>query len=194
MKKKLSRRSSSATDQVNEEHTVGVYNDSFSDPNALYTSLVMSSQRSHRRSNSDSNIMSQNFIKGDNPFSMHIHRNHPFLSAHMTTPIYQQAACFFLANFVLIPEAGTMRGYLDFVLPLLKQNDPSPALQHAFSAVALAALGTRPNSKSLLPKADLWYLEALQEINVALKDPAVASSDSTLAAVMLLASFEVCRV
>jgi hypothetical protein len=109
----------------------------------------------------------------------------------MTTPINQQAACYFLANFVLVPEAGTMRGYLDFVIPLLKQNEPAQPLLLAFSAVALAALGTRPNSKALLPKADLWYLNALKEINSALRDPKVAPSDSTLASVMLMACFEV---
>jgi hypothetical protein len=84
-----------------------------------------------------------------------------------------------------------MRGYLDFVIPLLKQNKPAQPLLLAFSAVALAALGTRQNSKALLPKADLRYLNALKEINSALRDPKVASSDSTLASVMLMASFEV---
>jgi hypothetical protein len=109
----------------------------------------------------------------------------------MTTPLNQQAACYFLANFVLVPKEGTMRGYFDFVLPLLKQRDPSQGLLLAFSAVSLAALGTRPNSKALLPKADLWYLNALKEINSALRDPMTASSDATLVSVMLMASFEV---
>jgi Fungal specific transcription factor domain len=109
----------------------------------------------------------------------------------MTTPVNQQAACYFLANFVLVPKPGTMRGYLDFVIPLLKQREPSQGLLLAFSAVSLAALGTRPNSKALLPKADLWYLNALKEINSALRDPKMASSDSTLVSVMLMASFEV---
>jgi hypothetical protein len=110
----------------------------------------------------------------------------------MTTPINQQAACYFLANFVLVPKLGTMRGYFDFVIPLLKQRDPSQSLLLAFSAVSMAALGTRPNSKALLPKADLWYLNALKEINSALRDPRVASNDATLVSVMLMASFEVC--
>ncbi|KAL5317674.1 hypothetical protein ACEPPN_014772 [Leptodophora sp. 'Broadleaf-Isolate-01'] len=108
----------------------------------------------------------------------------------MTTPLSQQASCYFLANFVLVPEAGTMRGYLDFVIPLLKQRTPPQSLVLAFSAVTLAALGTRPNSKALLPTADLWYLKALKEINLALQNPKTASTDSTLASVMLMASFE----
>jgi len=84
-----------------------------------------------------------------------------------------------------------MRGYLDFVLPLMKTSKPSRSLVQAFTAVAFAALGTRPNSKTLVPKAEISYLQALKEINSALKDPRTASTDSTLASVMLMASFEV---
>lgn len=110
---------------------------------------------------------------------------------NMTTPIQHQAACYFLSSFVLVPEAGTMRGYLDFVLPLLKKQNPQTALSYAFSAATLAALATRPNSKALSSTADVWYLKALKEINTALKDPKTASSDATLASVMLMANFEV---
>jgi len=116
------------------------------------------------------------------------------MAGHMRTPLHQQASCYFLANFVLVPQAGTMRGYLDFVLPLLKQRNPPQSLVLAFSAVTLAALGTRPNSKALLPTADLWYLKALKEINCTLQDPNLASSDAALASVMLMASFEVCII
>lgn len=119
------------------------------------------------------------------------HQNHGIITTYMTTPIHQQAACYFLSNFVLIPEEGTMRGYLDFILPLIKKRDPSPALLQSFSAVALAALGSRPNSKALIPKAESWYLNALKEINRCLQDPLLASNDSTLASIMLLAAFEV---
>ncbi len=83
-----------------------------------------------------------------------------------------------------------MRGYLDFVIPLLKKREPAKTLSAAFSAVAFAALGTRPNSKALLPKADLWYLKALKEINAALQNPETASDDATIASVMLMSSYE----
>jgi len=195
MKKKLSRRDSSVSENVNDAYTAGIYNESFVGPAAAFSSSVMppmAPRMFHSRSSSESSTSSQEFMGDSRSTALQVHRNHPFLTAHMTTPIHQQASCYFLANFVLIPEEGTMRGYFDYIIPLLKKDKPSPPLLHAFSAVALAAFGTRPNSKALLPKADLWYLEALKEITVALKDPNVASSDSTLAAVMLLASFEVC--
>lgn len=195
MKKKLSRRNSPTSEQIiTNSYTTDLFNGPFPETTDSFSSLVMPPgmfRHSHSRNSSDSSISSQDFLRDNNFPAGQVHRNHPFLTAHMTTPIHQQAACYFLSNFVLLPEAGAMKGYLDFIIPLLKQVDPSPPLLHAFSAVSLAALGTRPNSKSLLPKADVWYVEALKEITVALKDPIVASSDSTLAAVMLLASFEV---
>jgi hypothetical protein len=108
---------------------------------------------------------------------------------HLSTPIDQQAACFFLSNFVLVPEEGTMRGYLDFLIPLLKRSEPDQSFMLAFAAVGFAALGTR--QKSLLPKADYFYVKALKQINIALQNPKKSTDDATLAAVVLLSVFEV---
>ena len=119
------------------------------------------------------------------------HGTHDFISHQVSTSIGEQAMCFFLANFVLIPEPGTMRGHLHFVIPLLKIEPPNSALTPALSAVAIAALGTRPNSRSLLPKAHRSYNKALRQLNSALTDPSLSTDDSTLAAVLLLALFEV---
>lgn len=118
------------------------------------------------------------------------HRHGEVICAQISTPIDQQATCFFLANFVLLPAQHTMRGYFDFILPLLK-GKPDPSLSMAFTAVATASLGTRPNSKALLPQADLCYVKALTKITATLRDARTASSDSTLAAVLLLSFFEV---
>ncbi|TVY12812.1 hypothetical protein LARI1_G009053 [Lachnellula arida] len=117
------------------------------------------------------------------------HRHGGVICTQISTPIDQQATCFFLANFVLLPAQHTMRGYFDFILPLLK-GKPDPSLSMAFTAVATASLGTRPNSKALLPQADLFYVKALTKITATLRDARTASSDSTLAAVLLLSFFE----
>lgn len=116
---------------------------------------------------------------------------HTFFVHHLSTPIDQQAACFFLSNYVLVPEEGTMRGYLDFLVPILKRPKPDQSFILAFTAVGLAALGTRPNSKTLLPKADYFYVKALKQINVALQDSKRSMDDATLAAILLLSVFEV---
>ncbi|PVH88677.1 hypothetical protein DL98DRAFT_508575 [Cadophora sp. DSE1049] len=180
-KKKLNRR---AQNHQNLTVTNDRNRDGFLEPSPSFpTSTTMGS---HSRNSSMSSVVS----RGHGYTTDIVHRHHSFTAGHMTTPLSQQASCYFLANFVLVPEAGTMRGYLDFVIPLLKQRTPPQSLVLAFSAVTLAALGTRPNSKALLPTADLWYLKALKEINLALQNPKTASTDSTLASVMLMASFE----
>lgn len=77
------------------------------------------------------------------------------ITAYINTPVDQQAACYFLSNFVLLPEQGVLRGYLEFLIPILNNENPNSAVHAAFSAAALAAFGTRPNSKAILPKADV---------------------------------------
>jgi hypothetical protein len=108
----------------------------------------------------------------------------------LTTPILQQAACYFLTNFVLIPEAGAGKSYLNFVVPLLNARDSSASLPSAFSAVALAAFGARPNSRAVEPKSHSYYLKALREIKTTVADPLQATNDSVIASVLLLARFE----
>jgi hypothetical protein len=110
---------------------------------------------------------------------------------HLSVPADQQAACFFLSNFVVVPQPGTLRGYLNFIVPFLGGEQMNPAVKSAFSAVSLAAFGARPNSKSLLPKAETSYYTALKEINATLKNPRMATDDSTLAAILMLSTFEV---
>ncbi|KAL5330117.1 hypothetical protein ACEPPN_003641 [Leptodophora sp. 'Broadleaf-Isolate-01'] len=101
-----------------------------------------------------------------------------------------QAECFFIANFIKIPEAGPNKGYLDFVIPLLDTPTASRCLPLAFSAVALAAFGAHQHSPVSLPKTRKLYLQALSEINLALRDPVQALGDSVVASVLLLAKFE----
>jgi hypothetical protein len=150
-------------------------------------SPTWSSSRGHSTSSSISSLSSISTVSST---ETRVHHHGGFISPQISTPIDQQAACFFLANYVLLPEQGTMRGYFDFILPLL-QDKPDPCLFAAFSAVSMASLGTRPNSKALLPQADLCYVKALIKINSTLRDPKTASSDSALAAVLLLSFFEV---
>ncbi|KAL3418617.1 hypothetical protein PVAG01_10333 [Phlyctema vagabunda] len=102
----------------------------------------------------------------------------------------EQAFGQFLSKFVLIPEQGATRGFFDFLVPLLKAEQAGSPLSTAFSAVALAAFGVRPFSKSLLPQADALYVRALKQINSVLQHPKLALEDSTLATVLLLGFYE----
>ncbi|KAK6586331.1 hypothetical protein PZA11_001388 [Diplocarpon coronariae] len=101
-----------------------------------------------------------------------------------------QAECYFVCNFVEIPEAGPSKGYLGFIIPLLRSQSSSKCLPLAFSAVAFAALASYQKSAVSIPKAQMTYLEALKEIKVALRDPQQSLDDSVIASVLLLAKFE----
>lgn len=114
----------------------------------------------------------------------------------LSTPIDQQAPCFFMANYVLAPMsgAGSPRGYFDFLVPLMKDEPADSQLIIAFTAVAMASLANRPNSKG---RKELKYLavtqygKALKAINLALQDPTRQKTDQTLAAILMLGFYEV---
>jgi hypothetical protein len=114
------------------------------------------------------------------------------LGKSLSSTIDDQAACFFLANFVLLRRHGSTRGYFEFILPLMDSEPKNSLLKLVFSAVALAALGNQPNSKALLPLAVERYSKALNAVNRSIQNPKTILKDSTLAAVFLLGLFEVC--
>jgi hypothetical protein len=116
-----------------------------------------------------------------------------FMLQHgFTNPIEQQAPCFFMTNFVIIPQNGMARGSFDWVLPLVKMESPNSPLSLSFQAVAMASLANRPNSRgsSLMHVAIDHYAKALKEVNLALQNPAQQKTDQTLAAILLLGFFE----
>lgn len=110
----------------------------------------------------------------------------------LSTPLDQQAVCFFFANYVLVPgtETLTSRGHLEFLVPLLKSQPANSPLALTFTSVGLATMAVRPNSRALMPLASSTYIKALKQINFALKDPRTAMSDTTLAMILLLTVFE----
>ncbi|KAI0381123.1 hypothetical protein F5Y04DRAFT_84351 [Hypomontagnella monticulosa] len=108
----------------------------------------------------------------------------------LNVPVEHQASCHFVSNFVLEPIEGSGRGFMDFVIPLLKQ-DPQGHLQHAFNACSMAFLNNRGGVCSRFSDRALHeYTKALTGTNAALRDPEIQLTDSTLAAVLLLGLFE----
>ncbi|KAK1596520.1 uncharacterized protein LY79DRAFT_47446 [Colletotrichum navitas] len=109
----------------------------------------------------------------------------------LQTPLDQQATCYFLANYVLAPPIGVGRGIMTFVLPLLNMpNYQASPLQSAFSAVSMAALAGRPNSRRLSSMAHLHYSKALEDLTRAMQDKLAVRQDTTLASAILLAFYE----
>ena len=108
----------------------------------------------------------------------------------------EQASCHFLSNYVLVPrDGGGTRGYMEFIVPLMNLKSGNAHLRQAFTACAMASLGNRANAygSKLSSDALIEYTKALQSTHAALKDPVQSLSDSTLAAVLMLGLFEVCR-
>ncbi|KAK3496584.1 hypothetical protein B0T13DRAFT_489154 [Neurospora crassa] len=106
-------------------------------------------------------------------------------------PTETQASCHFVSNFVLIPRQGTTRGFMDYLIPLMKTETMSsaPHLQFAFNACALASLGNRVKSDGIdfVASAHGEYAKALRATQAALVDRVKCTSDSVLATVLLLA-------
>lgn len=109
----------------------------------------------------------------------------------MTIPTETRADCHFVANFILMPQQGSTRGFLDFLLPMLKVEGPDSHLQRAFNACAMALLNNCSGARNkYADKALNEYTHALNGTNMALRDPEAQKADTTLAAVLLLGLFE----
>ena len=116
-----------------------------------------------------------------------------FVYGAMTIPIEQQAPCFFMANYVLIPRNEHGRGYFDFLVPMMKTEQPDSALSQSFRAVAMASIANRPSTRGsgLMAQAIGQYAKALKSTNLALQDPSRQKDDQTLASILMLGFFEV---
>lgn len=115
------------------------------------------------------------------------------ISKLLSIPTEQLASCHFFSNFILVPRQGCTRGFMDYLLPLMKDEKVNGHLQHAFNACSLAHLGNRVKSKGedIPNKALSEYTKALASTHTALKDPVLSKTDGTLAAVLLLGLYEV---
>ncbi|KAM4065043.1 fungal specific transcription factor [Hirsutella rhossiliensis] len=108
-------------------------------------------------------------------------------------PLKDVASCHFISNYVLIPRQGftATRGWLEFVLPLLKQEPPIPHFKHAFNACAMASLNNRVGTGNDFERQALGhYTKALATTFTALRDPDMVKQDATLASILLLSLFE----
>lgn len=108
-------------------------------------------------------------------------------------PVQDLASCHFISNYVLIPRQAlaTTRGFLEFLVPMLKKETLSPPFKHAFDACSLASLNNRVGCGNEFEKKALGcYTKALAATFGALRDPELVKLDDTLAAILLLGLFE----
>lgn len=85
---------------------------------------------------------------------------------------------------------GPRCGHMSYLLPLMESSRNSAA-NAAVNAVALAALSNIRLSPKTMRKAHQEYTTALSLTNLALQDPVMCRTDDTLAAVVMLGTFEV---
>lgn len=113
----------------------------------------------------------------------------------LTTPVEQQATCHLLADYILISDSpGGKRGHFKFVYKILtRPHGPTKCLLFAFKALSFVALSSRPGASHLMVEAESYYARALREVNRAIQDPLQVKNDNTLAAVLLLAFYEVSK-
>ncbi|QUC18800.1 uncharacterized protein UV8b_03041 [Ustilaginoidea virens] len=113
------------------------------------------------------------------------------VSAAPQIPLEDQAACHFISNYVQVPRHGSLIGFMEFVVPLLKAEKVPLHYQYAFQACGLASLNNGVGNRNHFEKQALGkYTKALSTTFAALRDPEVAKEDATLAAVLLLGLFE----
>ena len=111
----------------------------------------------------------------------------------LTIPIAHRASCYFASNFILVPVGVAPHGFMEYLVPLMDTEPPESALRYAFNACAFALLGNRARADGInLAQLSLKeHTMALAQTHKALGHPAAASTDSTLAAVLLLCLYEV---
>ncbi|KAI6779654.1 Transcriptional regulatory protein-like protein [Emericellopsis cladophorae] len=114
-----------------------------------------------------------------------------YVASALQLPLDQQASCHFVSNYVLIPRQGSTRGFMEYLLPLMKTERPAEHFKNAFDACAFASLGNRVGVGHDFGEIALSrYTKALSSTYKALRDPELAKQDSTLAAILLLGLFE----
>lgn len=134
--------------------------------------------------------MAREFIRSPSSTGSSVGNISPLLSI----PTEQLASCHFFSNFILVPRQGSTRGFMEYLVPLMRDPQSSgKAAVHAFNACSLAHLGNRVRSTSedIPNRALTEYTKALSSTHQALQDPELSKTDGTLAAVLMLGLYEV---
>jgi len=122
----------------------------------------------------------------------------------LSPALTDRGTAFFVHQYV---SSGTdysaARGNHEYLPKLLGTTSPDRqpnltaariALESVTAAAGLAGLANSTCSQNLIPEAYRLYGNAIRQIQQALGDPFQIHADETLAAVMLMGTFEVCNV
>ncbi|WQF87334.1 Putative zn(2)Cys(6) fungal-type DNA-binding domain, fungal transcription factor [Colletotrichum destructivum] len=114
------------------------------------------------------------------------------IPASMFDSLDEQASCYFLSEFIIVPCTPAARGYYRFLPRFLSGPKVSKCLSQAYKAVSLAALASRRSvdAGAALFHAQGHYVRAVRAVNKAIMDPQEVLNDQTLGAVLMLAFYE----
>lgn len=84
------------------------------------------------------------------------------------------------------------RGLHEYLPALLRDEPVDGSLRAIVSAAGLAALSNRGNTQTWITESYQLYNQAIRQLQHALSGSVRVCSDGTLAAVMLMSTFEVC--
>jgi hypothetical protein len=95
----------------------------------------------------------------------------------------------FLGNGSSAPGSG--RGHHEYLPTLMRQESANGPLRTIIAAAGLAALSNAGNANMFATEAYQLYNEAIRQLRPALSNPEEACLDNSLAAMMLMGTFEV---
>lgn len=112
----------------------------------------------------------------------------------LSTSVADRAASFFLHRYVLgstlWSDKGFPQGVLQYLPCLLRHEMPTGLLSTIISAVGYAALSNARISAQWKHEAYRLYGKSIQQLQADLLDPLKVKSDATLAAILLMGTFE----
>ncbi|KAL7912340.1 hypothetical protein GGI35DRAFT_468547 [Trichoderma velutinum] len=113
----------------------------------------------------------------------------------LSSPLSDRATCFFLHHYVLgntlWSDKNFPQGVLQYLPCLLRHEGPTGLLNTIICASGHAALSNSRASSPLKEEAYRLYGNSIRQLQTDLQDPRKMKSDATLAAILLMGTFEV---
>jgi hypothetical protein len=117
------------------------------------------------------------------------------LSRTVSPSPFTCGTAFFMRQYILPSyrnsASSTCRGHHEYLPALLGRGDTTGPLRTIVAAAGLAALSNAGNASTWTTESYQLYNEAIRQLKSALQDPAQVCQDRTLAAIMLMGTFEV---
>ena len=103
----------------------------------------------------------------------------------------KQALNFFLAEYVLLPRhVESIRGYMEFLIPIYMAAPKHSTVFPAISATALGSLAHKKRSNGPFWRSQILYVQACARLKEAVADPVSSRTDATLMAIFVLSIYD----